>query len=169
MRARSITLAALVAFVGLCARPADAAAHKYYTSLARAEYNEESKAVEVALRVFADDFELALTRRSGRKVYLDKTEDAAALALAYLRETFEVSGRDGRRVELRWVGMETQGDVAWLYFEAPLPEGPSGASLRDRVLLELFRTQVNIVNLKYGGAKLDLVFRRGDDGPRRIP
>jgi len=169
MRTKAFLTAALVALVCASAWPASAAAHKYYASLARAEYNEETKSVEVALRVFADDLELALTRRSGRRVYLDKTKDAADLALGYLRETFEVGGRDGRRVELRWVGMETQGDVAWLYFEAPLPEGPSGATLRDRVLLELFRTQVNIVNLKYGGRKLDLVFKRGDDGPRRIP
>ena len=167
MRIRSLPPAALLACALLW--PGGAAAHKYYASLARAEYNEETKAVEVALRVFADDFELALTRRSGRKISLDESEDDGALALAYLRETFEVSGRDGRRVELRWVGMETQGDVAWLYFEAPLPEGPSGAALRDRVLLELFRTQVNIVNFKHGGVKLDMVFRRGDDGPRRIP
>ena len=167
MRVNGLLSAALLACA--LAWPGGAAAHKYYASLARAEYSEETKTVEVALRVFADDLELALTRRSGRKVYLDKTKDAADLALAYLRETFEVGGRDGRRVELQWVGMETQGDVAWLYFEAPLPEGLAGATLRDRVLLELFRTQVNIVNLKYGGRKLDLVFKRGDDGPRRIP
>ena len=169
MRTRGFLTAALLACACALAWPGGAAAHKYYTSLARAEYNEGTKAVEFALRVFADDLELALTRRSGRKVYLDKTKDADELALAYLRETFEVAGRDGRRVELRWVGMEAQGDVAWLYFEAPLPEGPAGATLRDRVLLELFQTQVNIINLKYGGRKLDLVFKRGDDGPRRIP
>ena len=170
MRTTGLLLATLLICHCFCARPGRAlAAHKFYASLARVEYNEESKTVEVAMRVFADDLELALTRRSGRKVYLDKTKDAAELALAYLRETFEVSGRDGRKVELKWVGMETQADVAWLYFEASLPEGLAGASLRDRVLIELFRTQVNIINLKYGGRKLDLVFKRGDDGPRRIP
>ncbi len=170
MTTNSFLLAAALAWAGLCASAGRApAAHKFYTSLARVEYNEEEKTVEVALRVFADDLELALTRRSGRRIYLDSTKDAADVALAYLRETFEISGRDGRKVELKWVGMETQADVAWLYFEAPLPDGLAGARLRDRVLLELFQTQVNIVNLKYGGRKLDLVFKRGDDAPRRIP
>ena len=165
-----LTAAALLAAFGLCApAPRAAAAHKYYASLARAEYNEETKAVEVAQRVFADDFELALTRRSGRRIRLDQSEEAGALALAYLRETFEVSGRDGRRAELRWVGMEAQADVAWLYFEAPLPGGLSGAALRDRVLLELFGAQVNVVSVRHGGRQLDLVFRRGDDGARRLP
>jgi len=132
MRTNRFLPAALLACACALAWPGGAAAHKYYASLARAEYNEETKAVEFALRVFADDFELALSRRSGRKVHLDRTKEAADLALAYLRETFEVGGRDGRRVELKWVGMETQGDVAWLYFEAPLPEGPAGATPRDR-------------------------------------
>lgn len=170
MRTNSILCVTLLMCASLWPQPESAsAAHKFYASLARVEYNEESKTVEAAMRVFADDLELALTRRSGRKVYLDKTKDVGDLALAYLREKFELSGRDGRKVELKWVGMETQGDVAWLYFEAPLPEGLQGASLRDSVLIELFREQVNIVNLKYGGRRLDLVFKRGDDGPRRIP
>ena len=169
---RRRALAALLAACAcLCggwpARPVGA--HKFYTSLARVEYNEEAKTVEVALRVFADDLELALTRRSGRRVYLDRTKDAPDLVIAYLRETFEITGRDGRRAELRWVGMETEADRAWLYFEAPLPDGLSGATLRDRVMLELFRTQVNLVNLKYGGRQLDLVFRRGDDRARLLP
>jgi hypothetical protein len=170
MRTTGLLLVTLLLCSCFCARPERAlAAHKFYASLARVEYNDESKTLEVAMRVFADDLELALTRRSGRKVYLDKTKNAAELALAYLRETFEVRGRDGRKVELKWVGMETQGDVAWLYFEASLPEGLAGASMRDRVLIDLFSMQVNLVNLKYGGRNLDLVFRRGDDDPRRIP
>ena len=170
MKTRALLPAALVACACLFPWPGGAAAaHKFYTSLARVEYNAEAKTVEVALRVFADDLELALTRRSGRRVYLDRTKDAAELTLTYLRETFEISGRDGRKAELRWVGMEAQTDIVWLYFEAPLPEGLAGATLRDRVLLELFRTQVNLVNIKYGDKQLDLVFRRGSDGPRLIP
>lgn len=170
MKTRRLLTPALLACACLCLWPArPTVAHKFYTSLARVEYNAETKTVEVALRVFADDLELALTRRSGRRVYLDQTKDAPDLVIAYLRETFELRGRDGRKAELRWVGMETEADVAWLYFESPLPDGPAGATLRDRVLLELFRAQVNLVNLKYGGRQLDLVFRRGDDAPRLIP
>lgn len=144
------------------------AAHKYYTSLTQVEYNAESRTVEVTLRVFADDLELALTRRAGRKVSLDRTKDADQLALAYLRDTFEIKNRDGETKALKWVGMELRSDIAWLYVEAEMPEGLAGARLRDHVLFELFEKQVNTVSVRYPGAKADIVFARGD-GERAVP
>ena len=155
-----------VALVCFAARPA--AAHKFYTSLAQVEYNAETKTVEVSLRVFADDFELALTRRAGRAVKLDGTQDADQLALEYLREKFVLKNRAGETKPLRFVGAEVQNQVAWLYFEAEMPEGLAGARLRDEVLFELFEKQVNVVDFKWTGGRSDLVFARGD-GEREVP
>ena len=145
-----------------------AAAHKYYTSLAQVEYNAGEKSVEVTLRVFADDLELALTRRAGREVSLDRTKDADRLVLAYLRDTFEIKNREGEVKALKWVGMELRAGVAWLYVEAEMPEGLAGARLRDHVLFELFAEQVNTVSVRYAGARADLVFVPGD-GERAVP
>jgi len=145
-----------------------AAAHKFYTSLAQVEYNAETKTVEVSMRVFADDFELALTRRAGRPVKLERTKDADHLALAYLRETFVLKNRAGEAKALKMVGIEVQNQVAWLYFEAEMPEGLGGARLRDAVLIELFPKQVNVVDFKWTGGRSDLVFARGD-GEREVP
>jgi hypothetical protein len=168
-----LTTVALLTWAALCAGaaplPAHAApAHKYYTSLAQVEYNAREKSVEVSLRVFADDLELALTRRAGRKVSLDRMKDAEGLVLAYLRDTFEIKNRGGETKALKWVGMELRAGVAWLYFEAEMPEGLAGARLRDHVLFELFDEQVNTVSVRYPGAKADLVFARGD-GERAVP
>ena len=151
-----------------CAGVTKAAAHKYYTSLAQVEYNAGDKSVEVSLRVFADDLELALTRRAGREVSLDETKDVDRLVLAYLRDTFEIRNRDGESKALKWVGMELRAGVAWLYFEAEMPEGLAGGRLRDHVLFELFAEQVNTVSVRYQGARADLVFARGD-GDRALP
>ena len=157
---------ACVALACLAARPA--AAHKFYTSLAQVEYNAETKSVEVSLRVFADDFELALTRRAGRPVKLERTEDAGRLALEYLRETFVLRNREGEAKALKFVGIDVQNQVAWLYFEAEMPEGLAGARLRDHVLFELFEKQVNVVDFKWAGGRSKLVFARGD-GEREVP
>jgi hypothetical protein len=170
-RVMNMTAAALLTWAVLCAPTAAhpaVAAHKYYTSLARVEYNAEAGSVEISLRVFADDLELALTRRAGRKVSLDRTKDADRLVLAYLRDTFELKNRDGEAKALKWVGMELRAGVAWLYVEAEMPEGLAGARLRDHVLFELFAEQVNTVSVRYQGAKADLVFARGD-GERAVP
>jgi hypothetical protein len=145
-----------------------AAAHKYYTSLAQVEYNAEGKTVEVALRVFADDLELALTRRAGRPVSLERTKDADRMILDYLRETFEIKNRDGRTKGLELVGKEVRSEVAWLYLEAAMPEGLAGARLRVQILFELFDEQVNVVSVRHAGERTDLVFVRGD-GERAVP
>lgn len=145
-----------------------AAAHKFYTSLTRVEYNASEKSVEVTLRVFADDLELALKRRAGREVRLDREKDTDQLVLAYLRGTFEIKNRDGEAKALKWVGMELRAGVAWLYVEAEMPEGLAGARLRDQLFFELFDEQVNTVSVRYEGASADLVFVRGD-GERAVP
>lgn len=152
----------------LAAAPPPARAHKFYTSLAQVEYNAETGAVEIALRVFADDLELALTRRAGRQVRLERAKDRDRLVIEYLREKFELKNRAGQPKELRLVGVEVEREVAWLYFEAEMPEGLGGARLRDQVLFELFAKQVNVVDFKWTGGKSDLVFVRGD-GERAVP
>lgn len=170
-----VTAAALLWCAALCggaaqasSLPRAAAAHKYYTSLAQVEYNAEAKSVEVTLRVFADDLELALTRRAGRVVSLDRTKEADRLVMAYLRDTFELKNRDGETKALKWVGMELRAGTVWLYVEAEMPEGLAGARLRDHLLFELFDKQVNTVSVRYAGARADLVFARGD-GERAVP
>jgi len=138
------------------------AAHKFYTSFAQVEYNDERRVVEVALRVFGDDMENILTRRHGKSVRIGKTEAAEKLIFAYITDTFQLRNRAGDAKKLAWVGMETKGHVAWLYFEAPMPEGLDGATLRNRILLDFSDEQVNIVHLQHGGRKADLVFKTGD-------
>ena len=161
-------MTAVLIGVALFGAAPPARAHKFYTSLAQVEYNAETGTVEVALRVFADDLELALTRRAGRQVRLERTKDRDRLVVEYVREKFELKNRAGQTKELRLVGVEVEREVAWLYFEAEMPEGLAGARLRDQVLFELFAKQVNVVDFKWTGGKSDLVFVRGD-GERAVP
>jgi hypothetical protein len=164
-------IAAALLLVCALLRPAPspaAAPHKFYTSLARVEYNAAGKSVEVTLRVFADDLERALGRREGREVRLDRKDEADRLVPAYLRDKFELKNRDGEVKALKWVGMELSAGQAWLYVEADMPEGLSGARLRDHLFFELFAGQVNTVSVRYPGASADLVFVPGD-GERVVP
>jgi hypothetical protein len=138
-------------------------AHTFHTSLAQMEYNAQEKSVEISLEVFTNDLEAVLSKRSGKKVRLDKTDGAAGLVLAYLQDTLNLKNSLGEIKKLSWVGMEPKADAMWLYVEAPMPEGLSGASLRDRLFFELLEDQVNIAHLKYEDKKADLVFKPGDE------
>ena len=155
-----LALAVLFEHAGsMSARPR----HTFHASLMQVEYNDKEKLVEMSLQVFTHDLENILSRRSGKTVILEKTPDASQLTLAYLNESINLKGRDGKVRTFSWVGMEPEADAVWLYIETKMPEGLDGVELRNRVLFELFNDQVNRVHIKYDNKKYDLVFKPGDD------
>jgi hypothetical protein len=110
-------------------------AHSVHTSTAEAEYNAETKRLEVSLTVFVSDLELALVRQSEREMRIDKTPAAAfdAQIQAYLAKTFVVTDAAGKVAKMAWVGREMEeasaksGDPAVvLFFEVEVPEGVRG-------------------------------------------
>lgn len=164
MKSKSYILRGMPALllVAVCANPT-AAAHTFHTSLMQMEYDEEEQLVEISIQVFTNDLENILSRRSGKNVRLDRSREAAQLTLAYLNETVNVKNRGGQLKTLSWVGMEPVADAVWLYVETKMPEGFEGVAVRNRILFDLFDDQVNLVHIKHGEKKYDLVFKPGDD------
>ena len=166
-----ITLLLVCLTFSTCSTSGNATAatpHKFYVSLAQADYNDKTKTLEVAIRMFADDLELALTKRERRAVHLDTTPDVAKIIRAYLQDRFEVRGRDGKVRELNWVGMESSVDSTWVYIEIPLGEDVDGASIRNRILLDLYQEQVNTTIVKAAGKQHTFAFRNGDEAWREM-
>jgi hypothetical protein len=158
----------LCAFVSLwlillaCVVPQRAAAHTFHTSLMSMEYNHAEQSLEITLQVFSHDLETILSRRNGRDIRLGKTPNAEALTFAYLQDAVNLKNGAGDNKTLSWVGMEQKADSVWLYFETKMPEGLAGAQLRDRIFFDFLDDQVNLVHLKDGDQKNDLVFKPGD-------
>ena len=147
----------------LLAFPLSLHAHPIHTSTAEADYNAKTKQLEVALRVFVDDFEAALSVHTQRRVSLEKTPPAEfdALARAYLAEKFTVRTRAGVLVAPKWVGREFKPgeNELWFYLELPLPDGVEGARLHHRAMAEQFSNQINSVRVRDAeGRKVTLVF-----------
>lgn len=167
---RFITTTTIVLMLcGLLLAPHAAHAHKFYVSFTRIEYNRETRTAEISIRTFADDLEVVLTKRTGKAVYLDTTKDVGALVFDYVRDSLTLTGHHSKQPkQLKWVGMETNVDSVWIYLEAPMPEGFDGASVRQRLLFDIFKDQVNTVNVIDGDRHADLVFKRDDSAPKLI-
>jgi hypothetical protein len=161
-----LSLALVCAFGLTAARVAPAtaaaAAHKFHTSFTEADYNAAERSLQITLRTFPDDLEKILGRRRGKPVRLDRKQEAEPLLVAYLQETFQLKNAQGEAVKLSWVGMDAGIDSAWLYFEARLPEGTAGASLRNQFMFDLYDDQINLVNVKQHDRKHALTFKNGD-------
>jgi hypothetical protein len=153
-----------LAFVALAIPAArGVSAHKFHTSFAEADYNAETKSLEITLRTFPDDLENAIRKRGGKRVSPDDKKAFGAQVFAYLQEAFQVKTAKGEAAKLSWVGMDAGVDSAWLYFEAALPEGVEGAQLSQQFLCDLYDDQINLVSVKSGGRKVELRFERGGE------
>lgn len=142
-------------------------AHSVHTSTAEAEYNEKTKRLEVSLTVFVSDLELALVRHSEREMRMDKTPAAEfdAQVLAYLAKTFVVTDAAGKVAKMTWVGREMDaasaksGDPAVvLFFEVEVPEGVRGQTVRNAVFLDVFKDQMNLLQMRKGEEKVEMIF-----------
>ncbi|MDT7541447.1 MAG: hypothetical protein QOE33_1351 [Acidobacteriota bacterium] len=163
-RGRIIVLSLVVAAAFSCvSSPRRASAHKFHTSFTEADYNAETKSLEVTLRTFPDDLANVIRKREGQTVSLDDKKAFGERALAYLQDSFRLKNAKGEAVKLSWVGMDAGVDSAWLYFEAPLPEGIEGTRLSQQFLCDLYDDQLNLVNVKSGARKTELRFERGGD------
>jgi hypothetical protein len=141
--------------------------HKVHVSVANLEFNRAGQSVEIVIRVFADDLENALSQHTKRSVKIDPTtintnKQVGDLVVGYLRDKFELRTKTGRQVKLNWVGMEGQAEMFWLYLECKLPGGLDGTQVRNRIFCEMFDDQVNIVNTKYQGKQIGLMFEGQD-------
>ena len=142
-------------------------AHSVHTSTAEAEYNAETKKLEVSLTVFVSDLELALIRQSEREMRIDKTPAAEfdAQIQVYLAKNFVVTDAAGKVAKLEWAGREMDaasaksGDPAVvLFFEVEMPEGRRGWTLNYSLFQELFKDQTNLLHFKVGSHPVELKF-----------
>ena len=137
--------------------------HKFHATITQLEYNAKEQSVEAVIRFFADDFETAISQHAKREIKFNtpqalKDKANSEAVFGYVRERFELKGKNGNTVKLAWVGMEIQADMVWVYFEGKLPGGLSGAQLRNRLMQERFDDQVNIVNFKFDGKQTGMMF-----------
>jgi hypothetical protein len=136
--------------------------HDFHSSIAEVNFNEKNKSLEVSLRVFTDDLELALAKSNGlSKIYLDETKKYNDLINKYIATTFYFLDTKNVKQSHNFIGKELEGDVTWIYFEIPLKKAIKGFQLRNAVLTELFEDQSNMVNMTYKKQKQTFIFKRG--------
>jgi hypothetical protein len=146
----SLTLALLVWF-GLGRHPL----HTTHTDLSETPGGR----VTITVRSFTDDLHAAVRQRG-------RTVDDSAVA-RYLRSTIELLDPAGRSIPLTWDAARSEGDITLLTLHTTIPGGLRGTSVRQLMQMELYDDQVNVVQTRYAGQSVSLLFLPGD-GPRRL-
>ncbi len=119
--------------------------HKFYTSLTEIEYNRGTHTFEISMRIFIDDLQLALKEFHGKAID-DNIEKHKEVISEYLKENFTVKVND-LSMPVNYLGGELEMDVLWVYMEIEdIPETITHIDITNKVLIEVFHDQINIVN-----------------------
>ncbi len=136
--------------------------HTYHTSLTRMNYNQKEKLVEVTIQLFTHDLVPMLEKRTKKQIDLEKTPDIDKSIVKYLDENFVLKDKNGEIKKLVWVGKEIKADTVFVYIEIPLLEDFGNYSLQNTLFFESFPEQTNLVIVRFGEKKADLLFKVGD-------
>jgi len=137
-----------------------ATAHAFHTSITRVDYNAKEKSLEVSMRVFTDDLELALNKdNGGRKFQVINGDANDSFVEKYVRKHFALRNVQKQKKTYAYVGKEQEADATWIYLEIPCRESINGFSIEQAIFFEIFEDQTNLVNFNYLTEKKSYLFK----------
>lgn len=135
--------------------PAAAPAHVFYVSIARVKWNVNDARLDVSVRIFTDDLEVAIVAEGGPRLRLwtDQAHaDRDRHVSDYLasRLAFRVNGADR---PLTYAGMEDALDATACLVQITDVDRVETIEVENRILIDMFDTQANVMRFEVGGEK----------------
>ena len=135
------------------------APHKFYVSKTIIEFNPRSMSYEVTCKIFTDDLERAISKPGEAPIRLGTDRErveANGLIEQYIRNHFIVL-YNNERIELSFLGKESEADLTYCYFEFVRPQEYNTISIESTLLLEHYPEQQNIVDLRANGSSKTVI------------
>lgn len=138
-----------------------APAHKFYVSITKIEYVKEKSSIQLITKIFTDDMEKALRQAYDPSIFLDskkETEAADEAVKNYLLQKVKIKV-NGKKVHLDYVGKEYDTDMVVAYFEVTGVTEVKNIEVENKVLMEIFPEQQNIIHLKTAKSRRSLLLK----------
>ena len=141
-------------------------AHEYYVSISDIEYNTKTQSLEITLKLFTDDLELALQQTDSSAVLSpeDSLSSQDSLIADYCLKSFSVN-LNGNEAPYTYIGYEFEEDVTFCYLEAENFDFnglvDANIAIENSLLIDILPSQVNLVHLRIGDQKRSLLLRAG--------
>jgi hypothetical protein len=127
--------------------------HPFHVSVCEIKFKPEKQSIEIIYKVFLDDLEVTLNKEYLERLDLYKMDDLEKtnqLVKDYLSKKFRIK-LDGKKVEVKYLGLESDGDSAWIYMEIEKVKQLKQIEIYNALLLETYDDQVNIVHVRNAG------------------
>lgn len=126
--------------------------HPFHVSVADIKYKEDQKAIQISMRMFLDDLELALREYSGIDT-LDITDKADWAIVRgniapYVLENLQLWDEKDKPYVLNFIGAEIEEDVMWCYIEIEKVKRLERVKIKNSVLTEVWGDQENLIHFR---------------------
>ncbi len=133
--------------------------HKFYVSTTNIEYVKEKKSIQIITKIFTEDIEQALQARYNPSITLDSTKETEVdenFLKKYLLQKIKVKV-NGKSVIPNYLGKEYDIDIAKVYLEIENISELHSIEIENKVLIDMFSEQQNIVHLKTPDKRRSLI------------
>ncbi len=143
---------------------ASAPNHKFYVSITKVEYVKEKNSLQLITKIFIDDLEAAIQKHYDPSVVLGtkkETEAEAELLKKYILDKITVK-INGKAVQLNYLGKEYTTDMLVAYIEVEKVASLQTIEIENKMLMELFPEQQNIIHVKTPTNRKSLILDRDE-------
>lgn len=137
-------------------------AHKMKSAFTLVLWNENSGHLEVLHRFILHDAEDAAWQLFNRQADIISDEKTQAQFAQYVVDQFSLKDQTGQKLTLNLVGFQNDEGYFWVYQDIPLPKNLTKLKIRQDVLRQIWREQINVVNVDYKGHTQSISFS-GED------
>ena len=139
-------------------------AHKFYVSITKIEYIKEKASIQIIAKIFTDDMENALRQAYGGSISLDtkkETSTADEDLKKYILQKIKIKV-NGKTVLLNYIGKEYDNDMVVAYMEVTDVNELKTIEIENKVLMEVFPEQQNIIHLKTSKNRRSLILDKDE-------
>jgi hypothetical protein len=127
-------------------------AHKYYLSLTQIKFKEETQSIQIIINVFMDDIETALNKENNIDLQLTTKKELKNNDVyfeKYLKNKLQFKINTIAK-GFKYIGKEYDGDLVYFYLEIEDISKVSSIEISNKILLNHFPEQQNLVKSKVG-------------------
>ena len=140
-------------FLVLLLSSSGAKRHPFYVSMTEMEWKPAEKKLEVAVRMFTDDLEKALSAQCHCRIDLSSgklSAGASDVLEEYLKSNlrFHLGKAEGK---MQFLGSEKEEESTWSYLEITGLDASSGIETENRLLFSVQEKQVNLLRFRRPG------------------
>ncbi|MAP79756.1 MAG: hypothetical protein CL526_01585 [Aequorivita sp.] len=147
-----------------------ASAHKFYVSITKIDFVEKQGSLQITLKIFTDDIEDALQANYNPSLILKRKNEAPAVDASlenYLLQKLKIVVND-REVKLNYLGKEYETDMLVAYIEVAGIKELNTVTVENKILMEIFSDQQNIIHVKTPSIRRSLILDRDEPGGKLI-